>query len=601
MAGKRRAAMLAVIGGGLLATSGSSQERASDGPMLTIAALGDPEGVRFEALYGERTLFFRLPAGAAVRGARLVLPYRTFGAYPLRRVITVSAAERVIGQATLTDAGTINLPLPPGAVSAGTVTVTLHYGGGVSANRCFDARLSGDSVVLDPAGGLALDLAPEAPLSVAATIAFLPTAPLVVVPTRPTSAQAAAALSVATARGGATIVTAPPADGRGYVRIDAADAPALRAERAGAAAVLAIGGSDPAGAARAAFGSDAALLSAAVVDRVTLRRAPRQQLTLDALGADTSIKRIRASGSWALAVPAARLPVGKELAGIDLDLAAVPSVPGRDAVAVSINGALLGSAPLHTGGRTKLRVRVPQGAGHSLNGIAIVLTRDRADDCGGDPLSWPAQLLGSSKVLLRDAAPLRDFHDLAARTGKGVSVVLASPAQLPLAARAVASLVAADAPIRVSYGAIPASGPVVVVADQAPAGVTPPLVTRGGRLVLAAPRADFSLDLPRDPAVTVAQMVEQGGRPLLWIRPGRFIPASMWLDQGDVALVAASGAVSALSSTRPALAANELPADPAAGWLARWWWLVLAGVLLAAAVIAWSFLPSIKRPRPGQG
>jgi hypothetical protein len=282
----------------------------------------------------------------------------------------------------------------------------------------------------------------------------------------------------------------------------------------------------------------------------------------------------------------------------------VPDGAARPAsVSAWMNGTLLGSAPLEVAGPTRLRVNVPDGIVHTLNGIEVRIDRQDHADCGDVPRGWPAQLLGSSEVVLGSAGPVHDFHDFAAAAGQGVTVVMPDARALPYAAVAVAGLFSADTPIRVSYGTIPADGPVLLIGDQAPAGTLPSLKQANGRLVLAAKSGSADIDLPDGGDLTVAQLVEADGRPILWIRPstqGR-VPQSMWLDQGDIAITAADGAITPLSSQRQQLAAMiPLPDDSGWHWFDGKWLLLLVGALIAISVVIWSFRPSVKRAKPGQ-
>jgi hypothetical protein len=174
---------------------------------------------------------------------------------------------------------------------------------------------------------------------------------------------------------------------------------------------------------------------------------------------------------------------------------------------------------------------------------------------------------------------------------------------LPYAAVAIAGLLTADTPIRVSYGTIPADGPVLLVSDHAPDGATPPLRQGGGRLTMAAAGGSATIDLPDDGHQTIAQLVSAGGRPMLWIRPAAdgVVPKTLWLDQGDVAIAAADGSITPLSSQRERLAAM-MPLPDDSGWHRNYgkWLFALAGVLIALLIVGWSFLPSVKRAKPGQ-
>ncbi|QNA83291.1 cellulose biosynthesis cyclic di-GMP-binding regulatory protein BcsB [Sphingomonas sp. So64.6b] len=568
--------------------------------MLSLASIGYRDGVSFSGLEGRQELFFRVPHGSWFTVTRLILPFDAVAATPVARTLTIMARDRVLGQVAIGANGMIDLPVPRDAIAGGTLHLTLIYSGGATPNRCFDRRTAADHLRLDPAGGLALDIVPGATMPAGAAAALIGTAPSVVLPARINAAQAAAALTVIAARGGGALVTTtPPAPAR-YIRIGNVGDPELSATSNGNMIALTIGGRDPATTARAIFSRVGDTLAAPKIDHLAITPNIPDTLTFADLGADLSPTSIAGEGGWALAVPASRLPIGKTIVGLSIDVAALSTDPS-DSVSAWLNDTLLGSAPLDRSGRTRLNVDAPDGLMHSLNGIAVRITRGRRDDCGDIPRGWPAQLLGSSMVRLGGAGPVRDFHDFAAASHAGVTVVLPGPDALPLAAKAVAGLLDGRVPITVSWRQMPAAGPVILIADTPPPGATAPLVMLGGRLTLTGASSEVAFDLPDSHDATIVQLVQADGRPILWIRPARTgPPATMWLDQGDVALVADDGTVTPISSTRPRLAIATAVNAPS-------WWqqnqrllLILAAVLAVSLITAWSFRPSVRKSKPGQ-
>lgn len=575
------------------------------GSLFSLAGIGYRDGVDFTGYEGKRDLFFRVPAGAWLTGTHLMLPYEASSASDAgRRTLTVMAGGKVLRQIAITNgAGAADVPVPADAIDGGTLRATLIYSGGESANRCADRRMGADHLHLDPAGGLALDIAPGAQVPVGVAAALIGPKPDVMLPASPTPEQAAAALTVIAARGGGSIGVAASAGGS-VVQIAGTADPALRSIDDGGRTGLAIGGADPAAAARAAFSGLSDLLAAPVVSQLMLHPHPSGHLHLSDLGADPRATEIAGEGGWTLALPASRLPEGKTVRGLSIDLAAVPDGAPRPAsVSAWMNGVLLGSAPLDPAGTTHLEVRVPAGLVHSLNGIEVRVTREQHSDCGDVPRGWPVQLLGTSEVLLGDAGKAESFHDFAAAAGQGLTVVVPDAAALPLAGKAVAGLVGGDVPIRVSYGSLPAGGAVLYVGDAPPPGTTPPLRIANGRMTLAADHGQADLDLPDAGTQTIAQMLDAGGRPILWIRPAAHgsVPATMWLDQGDVAFVAADGAVTPVSTQHDRLSPLIGPPPPPAWWQQYSEWLFLAaGLLIGILIVIWSLRPSIKKAKPGQ-
>jgi hypothetical protein len=571
--------------------------------VLSLAGIGYRDGVEFSGYEGKRDLFFSVPVGAWLTGAHLLLPYDASAATDAgRRTLTVMARGKVLRQVAIANGpGVADIPVPSDAVDGGTLRATLIYSGGESGNRCADRRMGADHLHLDPAGGLAFDIASGAQVPVGVAAALVGSQPSVTIPASPSPEQATAALTVLAARGGGSlsIQSAP-----GSVRIGGASDPALQSIDADGRPGLAIGGADPAAAARAAFSGLSDLLMAPTVRQLSLRAHRPPTLTLADLGADPRATDIADQGGWTIALPASRLPKGKTVRGFSIDVASVSDgAPRAASLSAWLNGVLLGSAPLDPAGTTHLDVRVPDGLVHSLNGIEVRVTRQDHSDCGDLPRGWPVQLLGTSEVVLGDAGKIEAFHDFAAAAGQGVTVVVPNAAALPLAGRAVAGLIGGDVPIKVSYGAIPADGPVIYVGDAPPPGSQPSVQIANGRMTLAADKGQADIDLPDAGTQTVAQLLDAGGRPILWVRPAPQapLPATMWLDQGDVAFVAADGSMTPLSTRHDRLAPLIGPPPPPPWWQQYSHWIfMVTGLLVGILIVVWSFRPSVKKNRLGQ-
>lgn len=575
--------------------------------MLTLATLGYGDGLRFAALEGNQDLFFPVISGPWLKQMRLVLPYSASAAAPGRRTLTVTVDGRIIQQVALANAdGTLDMPVPLDAIRDGTVRVRLDYSGGDTPDRCFDRRTAADRLLIAPGGGLALEIDQAARLPVGVAAALMPKDPLVILPSRPTEQQAAAALTVAAARSGAQLVAAGSAAaeaGRASVIIESGNGPALRSMGNGDSIVLGIGGSSPDTAARAAFSGPATLMMDSVVTKASVEPQRPERLRFSDLGADPRPIDVAETGGWVFALPASRLPAGQSVSGFAIDVTAVPDGTGRPAIASAwMNGTLLGSTALKDNGPTRLQVAVPDGLARTINGVEVRITREMRADCGDRPRGWPAQLLGSSEVLTTPSQAKSDFSDFAAALGDGVTVVVPNPQSLAIAARAIAGLVGPTVPIRVSYGTIPTSGPVVFVGTDAPAGATSLLTQNGGQLSLAGGKGGEHFSVPYSSAMTTVQLLEADGRSVLWIKPAASgaSPKAMWLSRGNVAFVAQDGNVTAFTTARDRLEDVQAPrpVEENRPW-SKWWWIGLGG-LLAAAIALWSFRPSVKRAKPGQ-
>lgn len=565
--------------------------------IITLASLGLKNGVAFSDLDGRSDMNFQVPIGDWLAGTHLLLPYRAWAARPTPRTLTVLSGDMVLGQFPVSGDGTIDVAIPAKSIVGGSLPIALVYSGGLTPDRCSDGRLAADHLVFDKTGGLALDSVPGATPPVAATIAMLGMAPAIVLPANPTAEQAAAALTIIEARGDGVLTNASEASGN-VIRIDGPDAPALQSF---GPSILAIGGRDPASAARAALGGSAILPDAQAVDRLRVVGPVRDDVTLADLGASLSTVNVGKSHQWTVTLPAARIPGGASIQGLSIDVATVAD--GRaDRLSAWLNGTMLGSTPISKSGITHLELRARKGMTNSINTIAVRLDRPAQGDCGDAHLAMPAQLLSSSRVVLGHAEEIRDFHDFASASADGVTVVMPNSAMLPLAAKAVAALLSANVPVTVSYGAIPAKGPAIVIAQNPPPGIKPRLSLANGRMRLTNSESGEQFDVPQSPTDTVVQLLEGEGGPLLWIRPAQSgaIPATMWLDQGDVAVVNPAGTIRALSTSRSRLdAPTEI--EPQSWWDRNAWIVYLAaGLAIGLGLLFWALRPSVKRAKPGQ-
>lgn len=573
-------------------------EAGPEAPRITLESLGLIKGVDFGELDGRSDLHFQVPIGSWLAGARLVLPYRAWAAKQTPRTLTILSGVRVLGQFPINDGeGRIEVSIPPAAIVGGDLPVSLIYSGGLTPDRCADGRLAADHLSFDAAGGLQLDPVPGASPPVAASVATLGMSPTVVIPAGLTAEQAAAALTIVAARGDSQLST-DTGRSLGVVRIVGANEPAVRSI---GPASLAIGGRDPAGAARIVLGGSAYFPDTTVIDRLALKEPERSDLTFADLGASANTVSVNQGYAWTVALPASKIPGGKSIRGLSVDVASVAGAPD-DRVSAWLNGMMLGSAPIDRSGITHLKVSARGELTNSINSLTVRIDRPAQGDCGDAHLAMPAQLLVSSKVELGGVEPIEDFHDFASASAGGVTIVLPDAASLPLAARAVAGLISVNVPIKVSFGPIPSEGPVIFIGGAPPPGTTPPLQLANGRMVLASSESGAKLDLPQSPSDTIVQLLQSEGRPLLWVRPAPSgaIPATLWLNQGNVALVNAAGTVQALSTNRPRLAApTEI--EPQSWWDRNAWKIFLAaGLLLGASLVVWALRPSVKRARPGQ-
>lgn len=347
---------------------------------------------------------------------------------------------------------------------------------------------------------------------------------------------------------------------------------------------------------------------------------PTDHLSFAALAHDRpdamADRRIADRGGWSIYLPANRIPAGRKLATLLVNVGLEADAGGDPAIAtVALNGHLLASRTIRAGSVGRIVADVPDGLAATVNRIDVnVLVRERVD-ASGAPLTRRVALLGSSHAGFAPAGPVGDFRDLPPAFARGVTLVLPAAmrgddARVAGLSRLLSGMVAASTPMTVRSGAMPAQGPVIWVSDRAPPDTIAPIpmqipgtrIRDGEGATLFSARAIAGL--------TVAQLVREQGdggdsaRLILWIRPGpgfaalAALPAGAELSYGDVALFDAGSRVFAMHSARERIVRIERPGDfdPAA-WLAdNRPWLVLGAWALVTALFGW-LLAQTRRAR----
>jgi hypothetical protein len=244
--------------------------------------------------------------------------------------------------------------------------------------------------------------------------------------------------------------------------------------------------------------------------------------------------------------------------------------------------------------------------GSVANIRTVIQRRSSQGDCRFEPQGFPAEILGSSQVVLSQAGPMaRDFSDLATLWANGIQVLLpASAADRPLSVLASLSnvlraLSSKTTPIEVKYVGTdaPASPttPFILVSKVPPIGAEQRVRFDQGRVAVTDRNDRILLDVGGLATGAVAQIVTSNGHPGLWIHPqssdGSLSAApAMTLDRGNVAFLDRSGVALALSTERDTLLRIAY-ADQRA-WTANldrfWPWIV--GTAWVLATIALLFL-----------
>jgi hypothetical protein len=222
------------------------------------------------------------------------------------------------------------------------------------------------------------------------------------------------------------------------------------------------------------------------------------------------------------------------------------------------------------GDQTRLDLPLADGLIGTTASVRVVVQRRSAQgDCRFEPQGYPAQVLGSSAVMLEPAdVAARDFSDLVAHWANGVDILLPAAIgerpldALPLIAAAINALAPEFAPLTVklaaSEGGPVTTAPFIAISNSPPAGSTPRVRFDRGRVVVADKSGKTLVDLGGFSAGAVAQVVNAGAHPGLWIKPLTAdgvlpMPTGLRLDRGDVAFVDGSGSSLALSTVRDTL------------------------------------------------
>ena len=254
-----------------------------------------------------------------------------------------------------------------------------------------------------------------------------------------------------------------------------------------------------------------------------------------------------------------------------------PDGAGEKAVVSAfVNERLLGSTVAATGEATHLDLLLPDGLVGTIANVRVLIQRDSAQgDCRFEPQGYPAQILGSSALVLTDApATPHDFSDLTSRFSQQLEILLPAAAadrpdrMLDLVTEVAAQLSPETAPLSVDItpsGSTPLpDAPFIVVSDTPPEGATPRVRFDLGRVAVTDHAGRTLLDLGGFADGAVAQIVTSGNYPGLWIKPlsqdqSTPTPKDIHLDHGDVAFVDGNGVALAMSTERDTVVQISYP------------------------------------------
>jgi hypothetical protein len=595
---------------------------------VTLADIGYENGFRFANLGGRRDLFVPLAQGADITANELVLAVDDISAYEAKRNLEILLNDRSVAAIALdgkTLGRIIRIPLAAAKTRDGFLKFSFLYSGAATQDRCIDVRSVGDSLTVRPETAVELDIVFPGSPDVATTAALMPRNVTVALPHRRLdAADLAAALTVARSltaagrritfhHGFEGLKDLTKHDGQRWTRgivvigtlqevLGYLDAPvatiagptpafgALLAARIGGLPVLVVSDANSVRAGRLLGSSTLNAtrgITAASVGLVAVSKAPTGQINFDRLGIVLPQAEVFGRADLPVTIDTRMLPAGTKAARLVLDVMVAPDGAGEKAVVSAfVNDRLVDSAVAATGEATRIDFPLTDGLiGTTASVRAVVQRRSAQGDCRFEPQGYPAQILGSSAVVLEPAdATARDFSDLVAHWSNGVEILLPSvAAEKPLAVlELVADVLGALAPetavfsVRIAAsGAAPSpSAAFIAVSNEPPSGGTPRVRFDKGRVAVADRSGHALLDLGGFSTGAVAQIVNAAGHPGLWIKPlaadGSLpTPTELRLDRGDVAFIDKTGVALALSTERDTLLRVNYPEQVS--------WLTIAG------------------------
>jgi hypothetical protein len=647
----------AILPAKTVAASPDAQNAASHAPIksLSVSTLfadaGFPNGFRFSNLGGKSEVFIPVPEGVELNSAELVLMFDDISAHDARRSMEILLNDRSVSAIALdgkSTGRTVRIPLTNAVPHDGLLKLTFYYSGAATQDRCIDVRYVGDSVTIRPDSAVELDIGVAGTPNITATAALMPQDVAIFLSNpQPPAADIATALTLArsvSATGRKVsfyhgVETLPeivkPEDRHAWIRglivvgafdqlpfrIDTPVATlasttgmvpmetSLAAVRVGGIPILLVSDAASARAGRL-FGNPslAALRDTPVasVGPVAAPQAQTDRVSFDELGLKPAQAEVYGRSDLLVAIASRSLPSGTRAARVMLEVMVAPDGAGEKAVVSAfVNERLLASTVAAVGEPTRLDFALPDGLVGTVANIRVVVQRRSAQgDCKFEPQGYPAEILGSSAIILSPAGKAaEDFSDLSTLWAKGVEVLVpTSTAARPLTvigmlADVLDELSKEASPIKVKYvdvGATPTpAGPFIAVNNIAPAGATERIHFDRGRVAVTDRTGRTRLDLGGLTSGAVAQIVTSNSFPGLWIKPlasdGSLpVPPTVNLDRGDVAFLDKTGVALALSTDRDTLLRVSYPdqeswltaAERYRSWIVGGMWVLLTIVLL---------------------
>lgn len=551
---------------------------------IEMAQIGWPSGLYFSQLSGSAEVYIPIPEPEAVLSATLSLDLKNFYTVKTNRYLEIRGRQQVVKIIDLDKAGPeaqIEISINPSLVENGYLRLSFVYSGAASNNVCFDERASGDGLLITASSHLRLVIKSKFLRDARAISGFLPLDVNIAFPDGPIDLRdMIAALHTSIffgARNGR--VTFGPQDveqgtswKRGQILIRRSeDKPqgiaAISSEVMRGRPVILLSGQDPQPAldAMAEGWSYLTKDSPFRVSNQTSHNREADKLSFAALGFDMRPQTSADQITFDFNFDIAKIPVGKTIDSISLLLAAAPTPEGNGATVVAyLNDTIIGSGIIPNGDPHWFDFDLPSGLVTRLNSLRVEIIRRRiGGECVVQPTNFPAQVLQGSRLNLSGRSKeISHFSELRQAMQNGVDLHIASDigeSNFDLLARVapiIASVVPPNASIRPVEGIPPTtSNTSFIFVSQEPPFASNPRVRfsdRGAELRAVNGNLSFdSMDLER---TTVAQILSVHGRPGLWIKPGKGATAKpsrqspLLLDLGDLAILADSGSVFALST-----------------------------------------------------
>lgn len=624
---------------------------------VTLADVGFKNGVRFANLGGRREIFIPLPQGADLQVTELTLVLDDLSAHEARRNVEVLINDRSVAAIALDGKGTartVRVPLHRPKAHEGFLKLTFVYAGAATQDRCIDVRYVGDSLTVRPESGIELEFDPTTLRDVATIAALMPRDVTVLLPNRRlTTTDFESALAVARSlaatgrranfKSGYGVVSPDVVDAngrrqwlRGYVIIGTPEevtgsVPSIfKNDAAGGvgaidavridgypALLISDGASGRAGRllGNRSIGAARSLSSASVV-AVGGPKLSTERITFDQLGLPLGSAEVYGRADIGIAIDTRSMPADTLLSRLLLDIMVAPDGAGEKAVvSVFVNDRLMASAVAAQGDPTRIDIPLPDGlVGTIVNMRAMVQRRSPQGDCRFEPQGYPAQILGSSTLILAPSGSVHDFSDLSTRWTNGIQVIVPLAAAerpdryLGLIADVVGSLSQELAPVSVRFfnnsSAASPDAPFVVVGSLPPSGSDPHVRFDRGRVAVNDRSGRTLLDLGGFSTGAVAQLISSGGHPGIWIRPladdGTLpTPQALRLDRGDVAFVDQNGVALAMSTERDTLIRVAYPDQVSWLMVAKRFQSWIIGALWLLATVTFLFvLQRMRRRRP---